>query len=235
MITRFLVAAAILIASPALGLAQDDFFFAFGSGADASSSGTALTSDGTGSVFVYSAAGFEFNQFEVNFTTNAPDVIQITTAEVFNPVVAVVFGTPFARFNTPVVADTDATVDNPITPSVSGFLAGISVTEATGVGPLTAGDDPLFDGDVGPDGAFPIARVDFEILGEGVVDFVLSVDGVDGFANVTNSGQDVEFLTPTLGAATLTVSAPPAVVPEPSSAILLILGSLGMAARRKRA
>ena len=69
-----------------------------------------------------------------------------------------------------------------------------------------------------------LATVDFDILAEGTANF----DFVLGGLGVVNDGVgpvDVDF---TGGQGTLEV------VPEPSSAILLILGAAGMVARRRR-
>ena len=81
--------------------------------------------------------------------------------------------------------------------------------------------DPLLDAVDG----FLIARVDFDILAQGTTEFSFGLgdQGLFELPNIT--------LNPTFGSATLEVNT----VPEPSSAIWLILGSVAMIARRKRA
>ena len=73
-----------------------------------------------------------------------------------------------------------------------------------------------------------LATIDYDIVGQGTTEFSLSLQDANG-----NPGQGIVdlpgFVNPTFGSATLTV------VPEPSSAILLIMGSVAMVTRRKRA
>ena len=81
-----------------------------------------------------------------------------------------------------------------------------------------------------------LAQLDYEIVGEGIANF----DFILGDLGVFNDR--VGEIVPTLGSATLFVGGtsasgggfdPPS-IPEPSSAILLILGAAGMVARRRR-
>ena len=90
----------------------------------------------------------------------------------------------------------------------------------SGVDTVLSQFDPLFDA---TDGAL-VARIDFDIVGDGTTEFTLGI-GDSGFFVLPDTP-----VTPTFGSATLTVET----VPEPSSAILLILGSVAMVARRKR-
>ena len=81
-----------------------------------------------------------------------------------------------------------------------------------------------------------LAQVDFDIVGAGTSNLSFTAGDL-GFVN-DGEGQ----IPVTFGTGSFTVEAPlvvdppvdPPVIPEPSSAILLILGAAGMAARRRR-
>ena len=95
------------------------------------------------------------------------------------------------------------------------------------VGPVD-GQDPALSGSdaefrAGANG-FLLATVDFDIVGEGTANF----DFILGSLGVVNDGVGPVAVDFTGGQGTLEA------IPEPSSAILLILGAAGMAARRRR-
>ena len=101
------------------------------------------------------------------------------------------------------------------------------------MGPLF---DPGFDAEVGPNGATLLAEVTFDIVGSGFADIELSLgdQGVIQFPDIV--------LDPSFGSASLLglaeggggdgTSDP--IIPEPSSAVLLLLGSAGMFAQRRK-
>ena len=111
--------------------------------------------------------------------------------------------------------------ENGVNPGLRSFDTGYFATIGDGVA-------------LGSSGAFLLARVDYSIIGPGTTTFDLFLD-LDTVAPVILLDSNVEggtiLLDPTLGSASLTVTG----IPEPSSLTLLILGSVGMLARRKRA
>ena len=87
------------------------------------------------------------------------------------------------------------------------------------LGPLF---DPGFESGVGPNGAVLLARVDYDVVGLGTAELNL----VQNPGDFVGGGPD--FAPFTVGTATITA------VPEPSSALVLVFGFLGMVAKRKR-
>ena len=81
-----------------------------------------------------------------------------------------------------------------------------------------------FDDDADDADGFFLASIDYEIVGNGTTEFSFAL-GPQGIFNLPDI-----YILPTFGSATLVVG-----VPEPSSAILMIMGSVAMVARRKRA
>jgi hypothetical protein len=77
MFKKFLIAAAIVIASPAFVFAED-VFFAYGQGAAATSTTSTTTASGSGSVFIYSEFGFDFDAGDIIFTNSDSSVIEFT-------------------------------------------------------------------------------------------------------------------------------------------------------------
>jgi len=228
MIKKFLVAAAIVaLANPAIVSAQDIFFSFSDTAAESTTTADAGTS---GSVFIFSEGLFGFDALDLNFTSSDSTVLALTGGEGFNPTFTGVGGT---RFDSADITTSSA---------ADGNLFAVSVS-ANGVNPALG---PLFDpefvqaGDIGPNGAVPLARVDFDVVaaGEAELTFSLGPQGALALPQVA--------LFPTFGTASLTAVGDDGGggggggggedIPEPSSAVLLILGSLGMAAvRRKKA
>ena len=210
MIKRALIATAILFANPAFVFSQD-IFFSFGQGADVTNVETLSTSDSSGSAFIFSANGFDFTSADIDFSNSDDQVIQFTDVELFDN---------NDRFDSFIAQDPDMPGLD-ITPT-SGNLTAVAIF-ANGISSEDAATDPDFD--VAAD-AFLLARVDFDVIGEGTanLDFTL---GEVGAAN------GLTALNPTFGSASLTVTS---AVPEPSSVVLMALGSLGLiSARRRRA
>lgn len=230
MLKNILTVAAIVLVSPTFVFA-DDIFFAFGTGADASPTLTTTSDVGTGSVFVYSDGEFAFDAAELDFTSSNSNAIQFTGGEAFNPNVqtptGVVIGTRFQNEEA-VSLELDAT-----NPATEGDLILINITER-GVDPLLATFDQGFDEEVGVNGAFLLARLDFSVVGTGtaVLDLSLGERGVVFLDDSTDPLETV-ILTPDFGSATITVG-PPVGIPEPSALAMLMLGSLGLVARRRR-
>ena len=217
MLKTALVAAAIALACPASVFAQDINFLFGGNVAEAGGNGpgsNALTvtdpSVTSGSVNIFAAPGFDFDAADLDFFSSDTSVAQITGGEAFNPTVA---GIP--RFGG---GDPTLTVD---AGGGSGNLFAVQVIAGFGFDTVLSEFDPLFDAVDG----FLVARVDFDILAQGTTEFSFGL-GDKGFFEVPGNPRN-----PTFGSATLVVNT----VPEPSSAIWLIFGSVAMIARRKRA
>ena len=145
------VAAAILIASPALVSAQD-IFWSF------SRTELATTSSGelgqTGSAYIFSDLFFGFSAIDLDFTTSAP-CVRFTGGEAFNP--EVFGGSLFESITVTIDAE-----------GSSGNLFAVNVLPPFGTCPPNADCvAEYFVGveNVGPNGAFLLARVDFEIVG----------------------------------------------------------------------
>ena len=218
MFKKVLVAAAIALACPAFVFAQDINFLFGGNIAEAGGNGPGasdlLVDDSTvtsGSVNIFAAPGFDFDAADLNFFSSDTSVATITGGQAFNPTNAI----NQIRFDGDPAFTTEAD-------GSGGNLFAVRVL-GSGVDTVLSQFDPLFDA---TDGAL-VARIDFDIIGEGTTEFTLGI-GDSGFFELPATP-----LTPTFGSATLTVDTG-AAVPEPSSAILLILGSVAMVARRKR-
>jgi len=200
-----------VIASPAIVFAQD-FFLSF----DSTSAQTTTTQEvGTsGTAYLFSQGLFSFDAADVDFTSSNSSVLLFNGGEVFNNVFSGVGG---MRFDT-----ADITID-PAGDSGNFFVVnviqnGINPT----LGPLF---DPDFDANVGPNGAFLLASIDYSVVGPGTATLDLTV-GPQGVLQLPG------ILNPIFGSSTLTAVA--AAVPEPSSAALLVLGSVGFVARRRK-
>lgn len=222
MLKRVFVAAAIIIASPALVSAQDIFF----SFSDSALETTTVAPAGTvtGTAFVFSDGQFGFDAIDLTLLSSDRNVLNITGGTATNPTFNLVGGT---RFNSSVV-DIDPNSIDPVTnPSGDFRLFSVNVTE-NGVNPgLSALGDPDFDANIGPNGAVLLASVDFEVVGPGdaTLGFALGEQGALTLPDV--------ILDPSFGTASFTAEAAE-VVPEPSSIALLLLGSVGLVSRRKR-
>ena len=208
MLNKFLVAAAIVIASPTFVSAQQ-LFWSLDSSALAST-GTA-TIGATGSAFIFSDGLLGFNAIDLDFLVSDPSVILFTGGQAFNPTFNTIGGT---RFDSSML-----TVDPG---SAGGGLFSVNLMQNgvdPSLGPLF---DPGFESGVGPNGAVLLARVDYDVVGLGTAELNL----VQNPGDFVGGGPD--FAPFTVGTATITA------VPEPSSALVLVFGFLGMVARRKR-
>ena len=232
MIIRVLFAIVALSICSTSAFAQD-IFWTFGQGSNVSSTSTVDVSDGSGSAYVYVRADFNsggVDAFDLDFTLDTNNVVQVTNI--------VLLDAPFPNSNPPenfrwddpataeygVDRDGDGTVDNSEATTGNLFAVGISTN---GLNPVFAsvGLDPFFDTQ---EDAFMLARLDYDILSEGVAEFGISL-GEEGIVQVLGGGETL-VLNPTFGTGTLTVTN----VPEPTSAGLLVLGLAGFVARRRR-
>ena len=210
MFKKVLVAAAVLLACPAFVFAQGEINFLFG-GSVAAAGGTpgasTLNAGGaqSGTVNIFASADSDINALDLNFFSSDPSVAVFTGGTAINP--TTIIG---PRFDSSVVS-----VEGD---GASGNLFSVAVL-GTGLNPGFIG----FDDDADAGDGFFIASIDFDIVGQGTTEFSFGLGG-QGIINLPDI-----VITPTFGSATLTT------VPEPSSAILLVMGSLAMVARRKRA
>ena len=233
MILRLLIAIVALSICSTSAFAQEDIFWSFGTGADISSTATVDVSEGSGSAYVYVREDLNpggVDAFDLDFSVDTNDVIQVTNIELLDFVIP--GSNPpenFRWFDPDEPVDVSLNVDG--NGVASGRLFGVGVL-SNGLNPFfaSAGLDPFFDSvaDGAPISGFQLARLDYDILSEGVADFSLSL-GTQGIVEVLGGGGTLD-LNPSFGTGTLTVTN----VPEPTSAGLLVLGLAGFVARRRR-
>ena len=238
MLKKYLLAAALLMTSSPAFVSAQDFFFSFDE-----FSRVPTTNADASTVFIFADENLDFNQLDIDFTNDNPSVVSFTGGVVFND------GAPAS-----------GTASN----APGGSFTSFSLLDPAGSGNgITATDGRLFAtsflsaGQVPSSGAsnfiagvngFLLAQVDFEIVGEGTAQFSF----VAGDLGVVNDG--VGQVPVTYGTGSLTVESvvvcagygpfpycgtepdpdPMTNVPEPSSAIVLMLGAAGMVARRRR-
>ena len=216
MFKKILFVAAFAIASSPAFVSAQDFFFSF----DEFSRQSTLTVDPpsiggpiTGQVFIFGDADLDFIQLDLDFTVDDSSVAQFT-----NGTAADSDGS-FTAFS----VENPNIAGAPITPT-DGRLFAVSIPitgPVDGQDPALAGSDAEFR--AGASG-FLLATVDFNILRSGVANFDFIPPRL-GFLD-TVGPFDLDFTGST---GTLVVG-----VPEPSSAVVLILGAAGMVARRRR-
>ena len=112
-----------------------------------------------GSAYIFSDALFNFDALDLDFSSSN-SVIQFTGGEAFNP--QSLIGSAF-----------DFTEITIATDGSGGQLFSVAII-GTGIPPIIV-DPTLFKPEIGPNGAFLLARVDFEIfnLGKAELDFTL--------------------------------------------------------------
>lgn len=199
MIKNIFIAAAILIASPGLAVAQD-LFFSFEP--DSLVTNLSVVYESSGSVYIFSDAEFGFDAIDLDFLTSNSNVIQFTGGEAFNPTFNTIGGAAFDS--------SEVTVD---ASGVMGNLFAVSLTQNGINPPVSTLFNPSFTPSVGPNGAILLARIDFIINQEGteILDLALGDQGALQLPSV--------FLDPSLGSATLTSEFP--------ITIPICIGSLG--------
>ncbi len=163
------------------------------------------------SVFLFADDSFDVNSLDLDLSIGNDDVLSITGGITFNA---------------------DGSFTNLVLLDPNDGNAGPTSTDARlfGISLLTPGIVPgnIDDPDHRPGvGGFLLARIDFDIVGSGEVDF----DLILGQLGAVNDG--VGQVAPTFGSARFSNEFPVA-IPEPSSAILMILAIGGVVARRKR-
>ena len=236
-----------------------DLFLTFGQGANVTNTTqTASPADLSGTAFLYSRNGFDFDAIDLFVDSSDSSVVELTGGTIFNSDLTfqgAIFGTRFIfpnvqfepernQFGTPIDENGDPVIDAnqfpltddngiprvPVLTDTLNIFAGGGFFDAQGVRSATADFDADFDPDAD---AFLIAEIQFSIVGEGTADLELSFAELgillpNSFDPITDESAP-NFLG--FGSATLNVVNP---VPEPSSAALLALGLAGILARRRR-
>ena len=206
-----------------------DFFFSFDQNSRVLNA-SGGPGDATGSVFIFADEDVDFNQLDLDFTNNDSSVISFTGGVVFNDgalLSGAADSAPGGSFTSFALLDPEGLASG-VTSTDGRLFATSFLSPGQVPGSEASNFIPEADG-------FLLARIDFDIIGEGIVD----LDFINGDLGIVNDG--VGAVESTFGSATFSFGslesaaepAPPA-IPEPSSAILLILGAAGMAARRRR-
>jgi hypothetical protein len=187
MLKRLLTAVAILFVCPTSAFSQD-FFISFNENSRVASAGFPSGASGaTGSFFIFADENLDFNQLDLDFNHDNSSVVAFTGGVVYNDgapasgTAAQTFGGSF----TSVALLDPAGVANGIT-ATDGRLFAVSL--------LSAGQVPGSGASNFRAGAngFLLARVDFQIVGNGSVDFSF----VLGDLGIFNDGQgQLEGLT----------------------------------------
>ena len=195
-----------------------DIFVSFGQGADARTSMdvTVTGAEGTsGTAFVYVDQPFQFDAFDLDFSTSDDSVIQLTGAMVPNSIINPGFFYSL-RWDVDPIAELDPGS------TTSGRMFAVSILEF-GIEPDFTTIDEDFDVEAN---AFLLGTIEYDIVGVGTADITLTP---------VSFGTNEDFgslLFPSVGNGSLTVL--PLAVPESSTMGILALGLVGFVARRRR-
>ena len=191
MLNKALIAFAMMIAAPAFVSAQDLFWSFSPTELSSTSSGQAGES---GSAYIFSDSTFFLNALDLDFSTSS-SCVRFTGVEVLDPNVI------FQRWDAAI-----STIDaegssgnlflvNVLSPDFLGGFPRRCPPNAFCPSPFL---DPGFEENVGPNGAFALARVDFDIVGAGgAVNLELAL-GTQGAVRLPNTELDPSFGSATL-------------------------------------
>ncbi len=210
-----LAVACVLVSSSGIVSAQD-FFFSFDENSRVFSQTVDPLTTSTGSLFIFSDENFDFNQADLPFSNSDSGVVSITGGVVFNPGAASSGTSASASGGAFTSFDLD---------QVSAGTGRIFATSFLSPGQVPGSGASNFR--AGANG-FLLAQVDFDVIGEGTANFDFAL----GNLGVVNDGEGQVPVDFAGGSGQFTVASE--AIPEPSSAILLILGAASMAARRRR-
>ncbi len=183
---------------------------------------------GTGSIYIWFTPWDDdvYGRQGVNVTSSltldsdTAGVIKFTGAQIFNPTIT----STIKRWGATHVSDV--------------FDDQVFAMNAADVNYLgLSGEDAYYDGAVGDDGAWLYARVDYEVIGFGETSLTLSEPpSADGPRIVHAIYDEVgdEYLYGEVADEYLFGGGTITVVPEPSSAVLLLLTALGLLLYRRR-
>ena len=193
MFRKVLIAAAFLIASPALVSAQDIFWSFSQTEVNISIS---EFSNQQFSAYIFSDGLFSYDSADLDFTTSDSSVIQFTGGEAFNPSFPELgdVGRNVARFGGVELTIDSATNTGRLFLAIAGGIPPFGINR-----PVPSFFDPGFNPSVGPNGALLLARVDFNIVGGVTADLELAL----GTLGV--SSPEFTPLDPSFGSATLDI------------------------------
>lgn len=214
MTKNFLIAAVIVIATPSFLFSQELFFWSFDNDAITKNATAQPGTSGTAYLFANQAIAF-INGVDIDFTSSDSSVLLLTGGTAINDPFPTLGGGFAPRFDTSVVT---------IGAASAGSIGTGNWTAGPSLNPANS-DESLVDPNFVPDVGHLVAQVDYDIVGEGASTLDMTLGGAGILTDPT------VLLNVTFGSATISVSA----VPEPSSAMLFVLGSLGLVARRRRA
>lgn len=265
MLKRILLALFVTCMINQSGFAQGpDLFLTFGQGVDVSNTtSTASTGDLSGTAFLFSRNGFDFDSLDILIDSSDTNVLELTGGEVVNSVITDPSPLPLLRFSDqdvsfefvrnedgePVDEDGNLVFDEDgvligeaaLTDTLSAFAISRISPFDNGVRSARSGDDEDFDADAD---AFLIAEIQYNIVGEGTANLDLSFGPAGNILLPPVLDPDTGLPLPDeviqdeadsrfLGFGSATLTVTSS-VPEPSSAALLVLGLTGMFARRRR-
>ena len=219
MLKKILFAAAISMVSSTSLVSAQDFFFSFDN-ATRDTATTVPTGTTSATAFLFADENFSFNAADIDVSISGATIgASSATTPIGNGFTSLAF-----------VDETPTAAGEDITFFVTSFDAPALGLFAPGqvAGVETANFVAGANG-------FLLGQIDFDVVaGASQVDFSIAAGGL-GVGSPDGPIADVTFGTSTFSIeAPAPVPDPEPTVPEPSSAILLILGAAGMVARRKR-